>query len=85
MQSPELGSLDAIHIASAHEMGTSVRQIVTYDERMVEAAKAGGLSVASPSSPVIHAELRRKTYGVERIIWIVEPRVAHDPPVANSP
>lgn len=50
MQPPELGSLDAIHIARAHEMGTSVRRIVTYDERMIEATKAGGLSVASLSA-----------------------------------
>jgi predicted nucleic acid-binding protein len=49
MQPAELRSLNAIHLASANEMGTSVRQIVTYDERMAEAAKAGGLSVASPS------------------------------------
>jgi predicted nucleic acid-binding protein len=42
-------SVDAIHLASAHEMGTSVRQIVTYDERLAAAAKARGFSVASPS------------------------------------
>jgi uncharacterized protein len=49
MQLVELRSLDAIHLASAREMGTSVRQIVTYDERMAAAAQAGGFSVASPS------------------------------------
>jgi uncharacterized protein len=49
MQPPELRSLDAIHLASAHEMGTSVRQMVTYDGRMAAVAKAGGFSVASPS------------------------------------
>jgi predicted nucleic acid-binding protein len=45
----ELRSLDAIHLASATQLGSSVRQIVTYDERMAEAARAGGWSVASPS------------------------------------
>ena len=45
----ELRSLDAIHLASARQLGPSVRQIVTYDERMTEAAEAAGWSVASPS------------------------------------
>jgi predicted nucleic acid-binding protein len=49
MQPAELRSLDAIHLASAREMGMSVRQIVTYDERMAAAARASGFSVASPS------------------------------------
>jgi predicted nucleic acid-binding protein len=44
----ELRSLDAIHLASARELGPSVRQIVTYDGRMADAARAGGWSVASP-------------------------------------
>lgn len=45
----ELRSLDAIHLASAAELGASVRQIVTYDERMAQAARASGWSVAAPS------------------------------------
>jgi len=45
----ELRSLDAIHLASARQLGPSVRQIVTYDERMAEAARASGWSVAAPS------------------------------------
>lgn len=45
----ELRSLDAIHLASASQLGPSVRQIVTYDERMAGAAQAAGFSVASPS------------------------------------
>jgi uncharacterized protein len=49
MQPVELRSLDAIHLASAREMGRSMRQIVTYDERMAAAAQASGFSVASPS------------------------------------
>jgi predicted nucleic acid-binding protein len=44
----ELRSLDAIHLASARQLGASVRQIVTYDERMAEAAKLCGWAVSSP-------------------------------------
>jgi predicted nucleic acid-binding protein len=49
MEPAELGSLDAIHLASAGQLGASLKQIVTYDERMAEATKAIGWSVASPS------------------------------------
>ena len=49
MEPAELRSLDAIHLASASELGPSVTRIVTYDERMAEAARAIGWSVASPS------------------------------------
>jgi len=43
-----LRSLDAIHLASAQQLGTAVKQLITYDERMAVAAKAAGWSVASP-------------------------------------
>jgi predicted nucleic acid-binding protein len=49
MEPADLRSLDAIHLASARQLGPSVRQIVTYDERMAEAARASGWSVAAPS------------------------------------
>jgi predicted nucleic acid-binding protein len=48
MEPHDLRSLDAIHLASARELGSSVKQIVTYDERMAEAATAAGWSVAAP-------------------------------------
>jgi predicted nucleic acid-binding protein len=48
LEPPELRSLDAIHLASARALGSSVRQIVTYDERMADAAKAAGWSVVAP-------------------------------------
>src|SRR5262249_21407674 len=44
----ELRSLDAIHLASARQLGSAVRQIITYDERMADAAKACGWAVSSP-------------------------------------
>lgn len=45
----EMRSLDAIHIATALQLGEDVRQVVTYDERMVLAARAHGLRTASPA------------------------------------
>jgi len=48
MMPAELRSLDAIHLASARQLGLPVRQIVTYDERMANAAKACGWTVSSP-------------------------------------
>lgn len=48
LEPPELRSLGAIHLASARELGKSIRQIVTYDDRMVEAAQNLGWTVVAP-------------------------------------
>jgi predicted nucleic acid-binding protein len=48
MTPAELRSLDAIHLASVRHLGSSVTQIVTYDERMADAATACGWAVSSP-------------------------------------
>ena len=48
MEPADLRSLDAIHLASAQLIGSSIRQIVTYDERMAAAAQASGWIVAAP-------------------------------------
>jgi uncharacterized protein len=48
MEPAELRSLDAIHLASARELGSAIKQIVTYDERMGQAATAAGWSTAAP-------------------------------------
>ena len=45
----ELRSLDAIHLASAQQLGASVRRIVTYDDRMADAARRLGWTVVAPS------------------------------------
>lgn len=45
----ELRSLDAIHLATALQLGDDVRQVITYDERMAIAASALGLRAASPT------------------------------------
>jgi len=44
-------SLDAIHLATARSLGADVGVVVTYDDRMADAARGLGLEVASPSEP----------------------------------
>ena len=43
-----LRTLDAIHLATAMAVGDDLESIVTYDERMVEAARLIGLPTVSP-------------------------------------
>jgi uncharacterized protein len=43
-----LRSLDAIHLATALKLGSSLAAFVSYDERQLEAAAALGLPTASP-------------------------------------
>jgi predicted nucleic acid-binding protein len=45
---PTLRSLDAIHLASALELGADLGVIMTYDDRMVQGAAALGLPATSP-------------------------------------
>lgn len=42
-------SLDAIHLATAQQLGSDLARIVTYDERMSRAARTLGFAVAAPS------------------------------------
>jgi predicted nucleic acid-binding protein len=44
----DLGSLDAIHLATARRLGQDLGTIVTYDERMAEAASHLGHRVVAP-------------------------------------
>ena len=44
-----LRSLDAIHLATALELGDSLDAFVTYDDRLAEAARAVGLPVVRPA------------------------------------
>jgi predicted nucleic acid-binding protein len=44
-----LRSLDAIHLAAAQIVGADLRAVVTYDQRMTEAAIALGLAVQAPA------------------------------------
>ncbi len=50
----EIRSLDAIHLATAQQLGVEVARIVTYDERMATAARASGWVVAAPGSSKTH-------------------------------
>lgn len=43
-----LRTLDAIHLATALSLGDDLAEIVTYDERMTEAARLLGLPTISP-------------------------------------
>jgi len=54
-QDPQLRSLDAIHLASAHSLvldGVSISAFVTYDKRLLAAAANAGLPTASPGSAI---------------------------------
>lgn len=44
----ELRSLDAVHLATAHLLGDDLARVVTYDERMADAAGSMGWTVAAP-------------------------------------
>jgi len=48
LQPGVLRTLDAIHLATALALGDDLDAIVTYDERMVEAARLLGLTTAMP-------------------------------------
>lgn len=45
---PEIRSLDAIHLATAQQLASDLRHVVTYDGRMAKAAGELGLQVAAP-------------------------------------
>jgi predicted nucleic acid-binding protein len=47
---PSLRPLDAIHLASARQLGRDLEAIVTYDRRMADAAREAGLPVSSPGT-----------------------------------
>jgi uncharacterized protein len=49
MAPTDLRSLDAIHLASAEQLGSDLRGFVTYDERLASAAAARGLRVIRPA------------------------------------
>lgn len=48
LQPQGLRTLDAIHLASALAFGDSLDEVVCYDLRLSQAARAAGLSVSSP-------------------------------------
>jgi uncharacterized protein len=44
----EVEPLDAVHVASASLLGSELIAVVTYDQRMADAARGSGLPVAMP-------------------------------------
>jgi predicted nucleic acid-binding protein len=48
LRPPELRSLDAIHLATARELGDDLGAFITYDDRMGSAAKQLGYRVVQP-------------------------------------
>ena len=46
---PELRTLDAIHLAVALDLGDELESIVTYDERLGDAARRNGVPTTAPS------------------------------------
>jgi len=47
---PGLGSLDALRLASALELGPDLTGLVSYDQRLIGAAVAAGADVVTPTS-----------------------------------
>jgi predicted nucleic acid-binding protein len=56
---PRLRSLDAIHLASAALLGSSLLVFITYDRRMADAAREADLAVASPGVSLGHGRCPR--------------------------
>lgn len=46
---PEVRSLDAIHLATARQLEADLGRLVTYDERMLNAATQLGIRTAAPT------------------------------------
>jgi len=48
LRPPGLRSLDAIHLATAQELGDQLSALVTYDDRMIAVAKQLGYRIVQP-------------------------------------
>lgn len=46
-----LRSLDSIHLAAAQALGDELSEVITYDKRMIDAARTLSLPVAAPGEP----------------------------------
>ncbi len=49
LEPASLRSLDAVHVASALDLGDDLDGIVAYDDRLIEAARANAIRVLSPA------------------------------------
>lgn len=50
LRPPTLGSLDALHLATALALGRELAVMFAYDRRLLEAARLNGVLVSSPSA-----------------------------------
>lgn len=50
LEPTELYPLDAVHLATALDLGARVAALVTYDHRLAQAARDSGLAVESPGA-----------------------------------
>ena len=48
LEPAQLRTLDALHLATALSLGADLALVVSYDERLSDAARANGLSVLTP-------------------------------------
>jgi predicted nucleic acid-binding protein len=48
LEPAQVRSLDAIHLATAQLLGEDLSQVITYDDRMADAARSIGLKTTSP-------------------------------------
>jgi len=48
LDSSELSSLDAIHLAAALDLGDDLDGLITYDDRLADAAVSHGIAVLAP-------------------------------------
>jgi uncharacterized protein len=47
-----LRTLDALHLASALELGVDLEAVATYDRRLAEACDQLGIDIFAPGAPV---------------------------------
>jgi predicted nucleic acid-binding protein len=45
---PSLRTLDALHLATAMEIGDDLEGMVAYDDRLIEAARSASIKVLRP-------------------------------------
>ncbi|MFP5022603.1 type II toxin-antitoxin system VapC family toxin [Pseudonocardia phyllosphaerae] len=50
LPSPYLRSLDAVHLATALLLGDELDALLTYDDRLADAARSHGITVVSPGA-----------------------------------
>lgn len=49
LEPAQVRSLDAIHLATAQLLGEDLAQVITYDDRLADAARSLGLKTTSPA------------------------------------